>query len=372
MKKILVGFILLTLCFSAVLAQSSGKVSLLVKNCEETESLCETQHLFRYDFVNGEYVGKEKIITSPSSEVIYDGWRDRTYQNRYVLTRFGDIIDVAEKKILHDGDGELHRTDGNKIYIRILNHRFNNGLYVFDIDTKKYELVRNVGEDFIFGELSPSGIKSAEYACSIKNVCGVEISEVGKKKKLIKVNLSTIRSAGMESSDMMKVPLLWLDDERILTQINNGKLVIVSVNGTITPLLQIKMDKYPYHNPTFYRNDDGEIIYDCVDNYLIDVKAKSFKSLGEGYIYKDFSFKDDEWIKDTFGINKNFFFGGKEIGSVWASHPVATKDFLAVEYGKYGSNLGYPDGVKVWNNIKKDWTTIEIKLVPEIIGWIRE
>jgi hypothetical protein len=372
MKYLFCTFAILTFLIISVNAQATRKTSLLVSNCKAGQETCGIYELFRYDFVNGEYVGKEKIVTVKFSDVIFNGWGDKIYRNRYVLTRFGDIIDVLEKKILHDGEGELHRTDGNKIYTRILNHRYKNGLYVFDLDTKKYELVRKVDDNFIFGELSPNGIRSAKHWCSIKNVCGIEISESGNKKKLIKGTFITITSRGLNSADLMRVPIFWLDDKRILTQTTNGKLVIVSVNGTITPLLQIEMDKYPYHNPYFYRNEDGEIIYDCDEKYLIDVEAKTFKSLGEGYIGKGFSEKKDESVKYLWGFGDIFFHNGNEIGRAWAMRPVANENFLAVLYGEYGSNLGYPDGVKVWNNIKKDWTTIEIKPLPEIIGWIEE
>ncbi len=61
---------------------------------------------------------------------------------------------------------------------------------------------------------------------------------------------------------------------------------------------------------------------------------------------------------------------------LFLSNPIyaqsAGKVSLLVAYGKDGSNLGYPDGVKVWNNFKKGRTTLEISWNAKIIGWITE
>ncbi|HMS40994.1 MAG TPA: hypothetical protein PKE69_12260 [Pyrinomonadaceae bacterium] len=372
MKYLFGTFAILIFLIISVNAQATRKTSLLVSNCKAGQVGCEVYELFRYDFVNGEYVGKEKIVTVNFSEVIFDGWKDIVYQNRYLITRWGDIIDVIEKKVIHDDDGEVHRIENNKVYTKIQNQRYKNGLYVFDLETKKYKQVRKIDDGMSSGELSPNGIRSAQGWCITSNVCGIKISDVGNNTKLIKGNFNTLREFNLRSSDMMIVPVFWLDDENFLSQHTNGEIVIVSIKGKITPLVKIEIKELPRHNPYFYRNAEGEIIYDCANKYILSVEQKSYKQLEKGFVGNGFTVIDDEWIKGNFGITKNFFYNGTEIGRVYSDHPVTTKNFLAVNYGEYGSNLGYPDGVKVWNNIKKNWTTIEIKPLPEISGWIEE
>ena len=65
-------------------------------------------------------------------------------------------------------------------------------------------------------------------------------------------------------------------------------------------------------------------------------------------------------------------FNGREIGRWWSGGARTTEGFIAFEYGDVGSNLGYPKGVKVWNNITEKWVTLDAKWTNEIIGWIEE
>lgn len=370
--RILAGFILLFFGFAFVFAQSDKKVSLLIKNCEETEGICETQHLFRYDFVNGEYVGKEKIISTQTHDVRFDLGGNELYRNRYVITRWGDVIDIVEKKVLHDSEGELHRIEGDKIFIEVTREN-KQGLYLFDLQTKEYSLYRKTDKGMFHGDLSLNGLRSAWWYCPIEEkTCGFDISELGDKSKFIKADFNSLREFNLASSDGVRINILWLDDERFLTQRTNGELVIVSVKGKIKPLLKIKTNEPPDYNPYFYRDVNGKIIYVCNDRYIINVEKKSYQMIETDSIGNGFSVKDDESVEYQWGFGNIYFFDGKEIGRAWADRSGVTDNFLAVIYGEYGKNLGYPDGVKVWNNIKKDWTTIEIKWSPEIIGWITE
>ena len=36
------------------------------------------------------------------------------------------------------------------------------------------------------------------------------------------------------------------------------------------------------------------------------------------------------------------------------------------------SNLGYPKGIKIWNNINNTWTSIDNELICDMIGWIEK
>jgi hypothetical protein len=66
---------------------------------------------------------------------------------------------------------------------------------------------------------------------------------------------------------------------------------------------------------------------------------------------------------------REYFFDGRSIGSVWSGGSAATRDYLAVQYAAEGVNLGYPDGVKVWNRVKKEWLAIPVKWGVQLIGW---
>src|SRR5687768_6467984 len=99
-KNILILSLFLLSAFSAV-AQTSEKKSLIVSNCDVAETNCVTQHLVRYDFVNGEFSGKEKILTTKTQGVRFDLGGNRIYRNRFIITDWGDVFDISTGKILH-------------------------------------------------------------------------------------------------------------------------------------------------------------------------------------------------------------------------------------------------------------------------------
>jgi len=41
-------------------------------------------------------------------------------------------------------------------------------------------------------------------------------------------------------------------------------------------------------------------------------------------------------------------------------------------YGNVGTNLGYPNGFKVWTQATKSWITIDLPRICTIIGWVNE
>ena len=113
-------------------------------------------------------------------------------------------------------------------------------------------------------------------------------------------------------------------------------------------------------------NDDGKIIYRYITDYEIDVENKTYKNL-------NYNFGNDFSVDYSNLYDWKFFYKAVEIGRFDATvYPKTTKDYIAAEYAINGRNGRYSGGVKVWNSIKKDWTTIEIKWGPNLIGWISE
>lgn len=368
MKKIGAVALVLMVCALVSFARTGGKTSLLIANCKPGEEVCYTWQLFRYDFLDGVFTGKEEIISS--EEIRYDYWRDRIHRNRYLVTASGDVVDIPEKKILHLSDGELHRIEDERIYIRN-SKSGKEGLYYFDIQTKKYELVRRFDRRMWFGKLSPNGVRSVSYRCPVGEQCGFEISELYKRSVKLEIESSSIKRGDFSTFEIYEPPVHWLDDERFITQRKNGELIVVAVKGTVAPLVKIKIEKNPLWNPRIYLNARNEIVYDCENKYVIDPLNKRYRevtnSLGNG-----FSVLDNPEVKSNWGTGKIYQFNGAEIGRFWANEPSTVKNYLAVVYGQDNTNLGYPDGVKVWNNITKTWTTFEIDSLPEIVGWITE
>lgn len=347
-------------------AQTGKKTSLIVTNCEETERVCETQHLYRYNFVDGEYAGKEKILTAKTSDLRLDIGGNRIYRNRFLIDYWGDVIDLNAKTVLHKGNGELVEINGDEVVIEI-NRVDQEGIFAYNLESGKYTKIKSPNIYESDGAVSPD----KKYIASRKNSSGLVLKETGSgKAKIIKGDFAVMLS--VKANEFGQLPLFWLDNERLLTQRSNGEIIIVHTNGKIEPVVKIDIKESPYTSPVFSRDPDGEIIYECDESFVIDIDNKKFKKYESVPIGNGFLSRNDETAKSNWGTGTVYFYKGAEIGRIWSAREISTDNFLAVIYGKDGSNLGYPDGVKVWNSFKKDWTTLEIKWKPEIVGWISE
>lgn len=364
-KTIIIPTVLL-LCAVCSFAQSTKRTSLIASNCDAGETICSTQHVFRYDFVNGEFIGKEKILAIKTDDVRFDLGANRIYRNRFLVTDWGDVVDLSTRKVVHQSKGELVEIDGDHVVIK-LNRTDQEGIFTYNLQTGKYEQLKSPNVYEIKGELSPD----KKYVASKDYSKGLIFKEVKTgKEKVVKGSFGVGLSS--EASEFGKLPILWLDNSRVLTQNSNGDLRIVHINGKVERVLQIDLKNEPYKSPELYRNANGEIIYSCYDSFIIDLENKKSRKYESFAIGEGFHFKADESVKNDWGTGSVFYFNDAEIGRIWSGSRSASNGFLAVIYGKEGTNLGSPDGVKVWSNINRNWTTLEIKWSPRIIGWITE
>jgi hypothetical protein len=167
-------------------------------------------------------------------------------------------------------------------------------------------------------------------------------------------------------------PCLWLDGEHILAGQANRKLVILTIQGEAEK--SIDVDDAPAEilsPPRLWRDEQGRVIYSCGEKYfLIDVPKGVASPLtrfamGNGF---EASVAVDEVQR------RSVYHDGKLIGQ-WVFNPFQAESapgLLAFAYvgPDKNANLGYPDGVAVWNNPVGDWRTIKIP-VNDLIGWSR-
>ena len=124
------------------------------------------------------------------------------------------------------------------------------------------------------------------------------------------------------ASTIRGVPLMWLDNDRILTQRSNGEIVVVKTDGTVEPIVRIDFNHAEGSDletsslldgalyASFSRDCDVNIIYkiNLTSNpdscFLIDVENKSYSlynlertALGYGFEYDNESEKDSTVIR---------------------------------------------------------------------------
>ena len=123
-----------------------------------------------------------------------------------------------------------------------------------------------------------------------------ELTVLGLKEKPVSLGDGfgcdvTIRySRTVSASDL---PVLWLDNDTILTTTANNRLVSVNVkDGSRSEIVRIKpapSDPFVTMPPKLFRDEAGAVIYSCGDAvYRIDVAKKTYewtdrKPLGHGF-----------------------------------------------------------------------------------------
>lgn len=363
-------FLILVAFSYIVLGQNNKIISLIISQCQENERICDTQKIVRYNFLNGELKDKETLLSISTDEIRFDLGGNFIFRNRYIITDSGDVFDLKTKSIVYKSRGELLEIIDNKIITEV-NRVDDEGFYSFDLRTNILKKIRQL-KGFPETNLSKFSPNKKIFATWVRNgfqkskFIFYQIDGNLNLKKIKEVVGDFTASCSVRCSDSMKVGFVWVNDQKILTQKSNGKLVTVDLNGKIENITDLKINEVPDSLPFFEKDEFGNLIYYCNGAYYqINLKDKTFTKdklgLGNGFESQD---EDGFWVK--------YLYQGKQIGRLWSSSAMTYKDFLVIDYAKEGKNLGYPDGIKIWNSIKKDWIALEVNWGVRIIGWTVE
>ncbi|HVR41586.1 MAG TPA: hypothetical protein VMU84_20995 [Thermoanaerobaculia bacterium] len=339
---------------------TDDRTTLLAVVCIATDGLCQTQHLVRYEFRDGKFESEEIVYRAKTDEVRFDLGDNSIYRNQYVITNWADVIDFRRGELLHQGDGQFTGIDGDQI-IQHVNKNDIEGYFSYDLKTGRYARLQSPGKWALPGLLAPDQTKSA-YG----DGWSIWLHRLNGTKRLLGAKFFVQGDA--RSSSRAQPPLFWLDNERILTQRSNGKVVVVRENGKITPIVSIPLGPTLY-DPWFFRDANGTLVYECSDKaFAIDVEHKTYAR----YEWYALGFGFDAAIEQNPSYGYVIRYRGKEIGRVWglARQAKTASGTIAIVYGDIGSNLGYPKGIRVWSAATGQWTTLENKWTDTIIGWI--
>ena len=346
-----------------------------------------TQDLLKYDFENGELVSTETIVSNPGGQLRFNCEESRVYRNRYVITDFGDIVDITTRQFIHrggSGSGYTRLLDvvGDYVYI----HKpQTDEYYYFNLANLETREMEDPGSWSLPGLLSPDG--SMSVTSSERNEGQIWLHYLNGETELLGEGFYVEYSP--LSSSLAGVPLLWLDNERVLTQRSNGVIVIVTVDGSEVSVVNIDLSDFDFApsgskgalRVSLYRNHNTEIIYNISllgpeakfreNRFVIDVETKSYSkyydpewiALGHEFEY---STKDDHTL---------LRYKGNDIGQEQyfiARHARTTEGHLATISRETPE---YPTSIKAWSSATGKWTTMDFEFpiwitYSAVIGWI--
>ncbi|MDR2425105.1 MAG: hypothetical protein LBD59_10350 [Prevotellaceae bacterium] len=322
--------------------------------------------------MKGELISKDTILgapirkeNSPDSYVSFGHGRNFIYNNRYVISGTGNVIDIDTKSLVIEESDYYVDSSGDSLIFRT-----EKGYWVLDLKTKNYGLVTDKNYRNIKGLLSPDLKHGIEIdnsksphtilLCDSTNVCEMIVDDCGFGTKLLRF-----------SSFSPKVATLWLDNFNFVYAncSSNVEIRKVNINTKSNELLGI-IDSVPPSilNAGFFIDLNKDLIFACSKgDYMVDQNLKILRVMNEKYHGNHFS---SDLKEDKEGVvirHKNEVIGKLYCKSYGA---VTTSGYFAVEYGDPGSNLGYPKGFKVWSVENQAWITVDIPWLCAVTGWI--
>jgi len=378
MKKI---FFILTifLCLNCH-SQIERKNALLVSEHISEGGIAIGNHLVSYNFINGKLISKDTIISSPTDKGVGIGYhfsQNLVYKNRYVITGAGNVIDLNSNSLVMVESDHLVSIKGDSIIFYRDNVLTGTGYLICDLRKHTYKFAKKSFS-------SIKGYKSPNFKLGlilVKSELPYKIIlNTGKSEQLIVKDCGYGTHLSSDASLRPNVPLYWIDNENFIyakykfSSLDHVPVEIHCVNVNNFDSKKIAtIDSVPpaISNSYFSTDPEGKIIFNCSKAaYILDfinnkARLTNMISRGNGFLVENSTNKD---------YGSKITFEGNEIGRFWCKQHSSktTEGFIGVEYGELGSNLGYPKGVKVWNNITQTWITIEINWVSAIVGWVEK
>lgn len=380
-RSAFVLLIILTLGFRA--GEAGHDKSLVVAEYKKNNS--GYSYLVSYNFRDGKFISKDTILGSkmtpdeniPWFHVRYDLGQNFIYQNRYVVSGTGHVVDLQTRSFVMQASDDFIEAMGDTLLFHRNNIWAGTGYLVLDLKTRSYEFVADKNFRSVKGLHSPDHKHGIDVDYS-KLTRGILLYDEKNSVDTVVMNGGWGTLMSPHSSSHGKVPLFWLDSanfiyadyarpryypEKAFVSVTIRKVNIdIRTNeivGAIDSVGQSIM------NSKFWKDEDGKIVFWCNRGaFTIDHDSNRVMR----HVFK-------KKIEDGFHVTngddqRKISYNDELIGEFACGDHVTTNGYFAAEYGVQSSNMPYPKGIKVWNATTKEWTTFNIPWVSAIIGWV--
>ena len=280
--------------FSAFFIASEKRHFLIIAVYDSQAAQNHMVHLKKVSFEAGAIGAMENVM-----DVVTQGANDRVpkirfdlgpnqiYRNRWIITAYGNVIDMLQKKILVDTHDQFVRASGDSI-VFYTNDIMRGKFYsVLDLKSGTYAQVKAltfhalIGQD-VHPDCTMKNFKIYYYPPSAEKVEIIRDAGYGEDVSLIPKTKPTC-------------PIYWIDNDNFLYPYYSAAhdyVSIMKVNFTSKEQEKIGgIDQLPENRSLskFFKNAENEIVYQCARGYFkIDLGKKKiselqFLSAGNGF-----------------------------------------------------------------------------------------
>jgi hypothetical protein len=346
----------------------------------DTPKLGNYTYVVSYNFDNGKLVSKDTILGAQSHykySIFKFGFGNHfIYKNRFAISGSGNVIDTKTKKLMTENySDDFIAAAGDTLIFHRSNTYTGTGYLMLNLLTGSYNFFNHQREN---REREQRSSPDKKFYLSISRSSipyKINLCDTANNKTLL------VKDAKHgPNCEFATVETAWLDNNSFLYAVHETKFSSNQTefskitlrcfdikNNSDTVFCILDSVGKAFINGKFYLDKIGQMIYRAPDwkSYVVEIKkAKlteySFHELGNQFSLSYRSAKKGWRVK-----YKNI-----DLGVHWGSTAETGDGIIGMEYGKVGSNLGYPAGIKVWSELTNKWQKINIPWTAAIVGWI--
>lgn len=333
-------------------------------------------HLKRIPFVGGVPGAPENImdvVTQQAGDRVprirFDLGANKIHRNRWIITSYGNVIDLEQKKVLVDGHDQFVRASGDSIIFYTNDIARGKFYSVLDLTTGTYAPVKSPSFRALVGH-------DVQPDCSSKNFKIYYYPPSAQKVELVK-DAGYGEDVSLIPQTKPACPIFWIDNDNFLFPYYSSAhdyVTIMKVNFSSKAQEKIGgIDQLPENHRLsfFYKNADGEIVYSCSrGHYKIDPAKKEVTELQFFSAGNGFSIAVNETDKKGRAIRH----GEQNVGTYFCTPGLTatTTGLLAFPYEMVLGDEHYLQGAAVYSVATKQWKTVGDSDLSAVVGWIEE
>ncbi|HTL81598.1 MAG TPA: hypothetical protein VL651_07830 [Bacteroidia bacterium] len=333
-------------------------------------------HIYRVPFENGVAGGQESVMDvltqgdgDAKPKIRFDLGPSTIYRNRYVITSYGNVIDLKEKKVLVDAHDQFMKASGDSIVFYV-NDIFRGQFYcLLDLKTGTYSEIKSASYRITTN-------KDVQPDCSLKNY-KIYYYPVSSDK------VELVRDAGFGedvtflSGAKHQLPIQWIDaDDFLYPNYSSDHSFVTIMKVSVSNQTEDKIgtiDNLPENHSysLFYKDPEGTIVYRCSrGDFSIDAQKKkvtelTYLSAGNGFSVA---------VNEVKPKGREILNSGTSIGNYYCdpSQAVSTNGLIAFPYEIVLGDEHYLQGYAVWSSATGKWKNLGDSDLAAVIGWTQE
>ncbi|GAB4139532.1 MAG: hypothetical protein Fur0041_14700 [Bacteroidia bacterium] len=310
-----------------------------------------------------------KLDGDKTPRIRFDLGENKIHRNRWLITAYGNVIDLAQKKVLVDSHDKFVKASGDSI-VFYTSDIFKGRYYsLLDLKTGQYTKINNPAYKAIAG-------RDVEADCSMKNYRLYYYPVAAPKKEIVK-DAGYGEDISLITGAKPQVPVFWIDQDNFLYPnyaAQRDYVAVMKVNVISGAQEKVgEIDRLPENRSLsfFYINPLNDIVYHCAaGHFKIDLKKKKAEELKDLPVGNGFTVASSE-ISDK---GREIKYEGQIIGTYFCdpSTAVTTPGHIAFPFEMKLGDERFLQGAAVWNSTSKKWKTTGDSDLAAVLGWTNQ